>query len=134
MKIYYKRDGTEVQGAVNLKHFNDLNNHSDIEYLEFSHVLRQLSPQNIPTILQAAFHRMSSGGTLYITDLDIQQISNTVRFNHITIEDANQLLFQQGNASCLALFWIKLHLEQAGFQIHSCGYGYQKDFWIKAMK
>lgn len=134
MKIYYKRNGVEVTGATNIKHFNELNNFNNIEYLELDNVLRMLNLQNVITVLRAVYARMAAGGELYISDYDSQTIANQVKFQQITIEEFNQKLFEQGNVSCLALFWLKVYLEQMGFQVKECGYGYNKDFWIRVIK
>lgn len=134
MKVYFKRDGSEVQGATNLKHFNDLNVCSNVEYIEFNHVLRMLSLGNIVAFMQAVLARMAPDGEVYIIDTDAQVVANKVKFQHITLEDFNNTLFQQGNASCIALYWLKMQLEQMGFQTVACGYGFNNDFWIRVMK
>jgi len=134
LKIYYRRNGTEVQGAVNIKHFNDLNQYNEIEFLELDNVLNQLNLNNVLIVMQAVYAKMATNGEIYIHDLDAHAIANKVKFNHSSLEDFNNILFQQGTVSCLALYWIKIQLEQIGFKTIECGYGYANDFWIRMLK
>lgn len=133
MKVYLKRDGSEVQGATNLKTFNDLNGLRGVEYLHIEHMLRTLTMQNVVTLMKGIHERLAAQGEVYIMDLDAQPLCGQVRYEQTTLENLNAALFQPGNASILSLYWIKAIMEQMGFEIKMCGLS-GNDFWLRATR